>query len=130
MKKKEIFFYGSLLLLIALLLPAQQEVYLSIKEGMPAIPLAIPPFIVHETSSKTQEAAEILHQTLASDLQYSRIFQELPKSYYSYIRPLNPQQIFFKDWESIRQNLRREGWTGHIRKTLPGRTVTPAFCRT
>jgi TolB protein len=105
MKKKELFLYGSLLLLVALLLPAQQEVYLSIKEGMPAIPLAIPPFIVHESSSKTQEAAEILHQTLSDDLKYSRIFQELPDSYYSYIRPLNPKQIFFKDWESIQAKI-------------------------
>jgi TolB protein len=105
MKKKEILFYGSLLLSVVLLLPAQQEVYLSIKEGMPAIPLAIPPFIAHESSPKTQEAAEILHQTLASDLKYSRIFQELPKSYYSYIRPLNPKQIFFKDWESIQAKI-------------------------
>ena len=105
MKKKGILFYGSLLLSVVLLLPAQQEVYLSIKEGMPAIPLAIPPFIVHESSSNTQEAAEILHQTLASDLKYSRIFQELPKSYYSYIRPLNPKQIFFKDWETIQAKI-------------------------
>jgi TolB protein len=113
MKKKEIFFYGSLLLLASLLLPAQQEVYLSIKEGMPAIPLAIPSFIVHESSPKTQEAAEILHQTLASDLHYSRIFQELPKSYYSYIRPLNPEQIFFKDWESIQAKILFVGEVSH-----------------
>ncbi len=105
MKKKEIFLYGSLLLLVALFLSAQQEVYLSIKEGMPAIPLAIPPFIVYESTSKTQEAAEILHQTLSADLKFSRIFQELPESYYSYIRPLNPKQIFFKDWESIQAKI-------------------------
>ncbi len=101
MKKKDIFLYGTFLLAVVLLLPAQQEVYLSIREGMPAIPLAIPEFIVHDSSSSNQEAAQELHQTLASDMKYSRIFEEVHKSYYSYIRPLNPENIFFKDWESI-----------------------------
>ena len=72
-----------------------------IREGIPAIPLAIPEFIVHDSSPGSQEAAQALHQALAADLKYSRIFEELPKDYYSYIRPLNPENIFFKDWESI-----------------------------
>jgi TolB protein len=103
MKKKDAILVGIgiSILVIALLLPGQQEVYLSIREGMPAIPLAIPEFIVHESSAKVQEAGEVLHQTLTADLKYSRIFEELPKSFYSYIRPLNPENIFFKDWESI-----------------------------
>jgi len=102
MKKRDIFLYGTLLLAVVLLFPAQQEVYLSIREGMPAIPLAIPEFVVHDSSSSsTQEAAQELRQALQADLKYSRIFEELPKDFYSYIRPLNPENIFFKDWESI-----------------------------
>jgi TolB protein len=101
MKKKDILLYSTFLLVVVLLLPAQQEVYLSIREGMPAIPLAIPEFIVHDSSPSTQEAAQELRQALQADLKYSRIFEELPKSFYSYIRPLNPENIFFKDWESI-----------------------------
>ncbi len=90
---------------MVLLLPAQQEVYLSIREGMPAIPLAIPEFTVQGSSSQTQEAAEVLHQTLASDLKYSRIFEEIPKSYYSYVAALNPANIVFRDWESIQAKI-------------------------
>ena len=101
MKKRDILLYGTFLLVVVLLLPAQQEVYLSIREGMPAIPLAIPEFIVHDSSQENQESAQELRQVLQSDLKYSRIFEELPKSFYSYIRPLNPDNIFFKDWESI-----------------------------
>lgn len=103
MKKRDIILFaiGISLLLTGIFLSGQQEVYLSIREGMPAIPLAIPDFIVHDPSPSTEEAAEVLHQTLASDLKYSRIFQELPEDFYGYIRPLNPQNIFFKDWESI-----------------------------
>lgn len=103
MKKRNIILYGIgiSLLVIVMLLPGQQEVYLSIREGMPAIPLAIPKFIIHDSSSGTQEAAQVLHQTLTADLKYSRIFEELPKDFYSYIRPLNPENIFFEDWESI-----------------------------
>ncbi len=101
MKKKDIILCGTLLLALVLILPAQQEVYLSIREGMPAIPLAIPEFTVHNSSPAIQEAAQVLHQALADDLKYSRIFEEIHKSFYSYIRPLNPESIFFKDWESI-----------------------------
>jgi TolB protein len=103
MKKRDLplISVGILLLVVVLLLPGQQEVYLSIKDGMPAIPLAIPEFIVHDSSPSCQEAGQVIHETLASDLKYSRIFEELPKDFYSYIRPLNPENIFFKDWESI-----------------------------
>jgi TolB protein len=105
MRKKEFFLYTSLLLALVLFLPAQQEVYLSIREGMPAIPLAIPEFSVHGSSSRLQEAAEVIHQTLAADLKYSRIFEEIPKSWYGYIDRLNPENIAFKDWESIQAKI-------------------------
>ena len=88
-----------------LFLYPQQEVVLSIKEGIPAIPIAIPEFIVNSSSPETSSAAANLHQIIASDLKYSRVFQPLPKSYYDYIRPLNPRQIFFKDWESIQAKI-------------------------
>lgn len=105
MRKKELFLYASLLAAVVLLLPAQQEVYLSIREGMPAISLAIPEFIVHGSSSQLQKAAEVLHQTLASDLKYSRIFEEIPKSYYGWIAALDPANIIFRDWESIQAKI-------------------------
>jgi TolB protein len=105
MKRKEKLFYVTFFLALVLFLSAQQEVVLSIKEGMPAIPLAIPEFIIHNNSPKCNQAAGVIHQTLSADLKYSRIFQELPKSYYSYIRPLDPNNIFFKDWESIQAKI-------------------------
>jgi TolB protein len=105
MRKKDFLLYASLLLVVVLLLPAQQEVYLSIREGMPAISLAIPEFIVHGSSPQLQQAAEVLKQTLTSDLKYSRIFEEIPKSWYSYIDRLNPDNIAFKDWESIQAKI-------------------------
>lgn len=105
MKIKIIFFSASLLLFIFLLLYPQQEVVLSIKEGMPKIPIAIPKFIVHSSSPKISAASEDLHQILLDSLEYSRVFQPLPISYYNYIRPLNPKKIFFKDWESIQAKI-------------------------
>ncbi|MBE0460789.1 MAG: Tol-Pal system beta propeller repeat protein TolB [Candidatus Aminicenantes bacterium] len=92
-------------LLAGIDLYSQQEVVLSIKEGMPAIPIAIPPFIVHENNGETNAAAEALHKIITDDLKYSRVFALLPESYYSYIRPLNPKKIFFKDWESIQAKI-------------------------
>jgi TolB protein len=84
---------------------AQQEVVLKISEGMPMILLALPEFVVRSASSLVQSAAQEIRQTLSDDVKYSRIFQLLPKDYYGYIRPLNPDKIFFKDWDSIQAKL-------------------------
>lgn len=112
MKTKTLFIALSLLLFFYLLYP-QQEVVLSIKEGMPTIPLAIPFFIVHDSSPEISDASQELYQILSADIKNSRIFQTLPKSYYDYIRPLNPQNIFFKDWESIQARIL---FVGEVRK--------------
>ncbi|MBN1223615.1 MAG: Tol-Pal system beta propeller repeat protein TolB [Candidatus Aminicenantes bacterium] len=87
------------------LLHPQQEVVMSIREGVPVIPIALPKFIVRGSSPQATSTAEALHQVLSNNLKYSRVFNPLPESYYSYIRPLNPDNIFFKDWESIQANL-------------------------
>ncbi len=105
MKMKWILLGGIIIFLTVLILHPQQEVVISIKEGMPAIPLALPDFIVRSSSPETKAIAGELHQIISDDLKYSRVFQLLPKSYYSYIRPLNPEEIFFKDWESIQANI-------------------------
>jgi TolB protein len=89
-----------LLLIFAVARPAgpQQEVNLLIKDGMPAIAFALPPFAA---SGPAAALAEEIHDVLEADLKYSRIFQVLPKSYYAYIRALDPRSIVYKDWESI-----------------------------
>ena len=94
-----------LAILAGAILYPQQEVYLSIRDGMPAIPLALPQFITQSPSPEIRVFGKELHQIIADDLGYSRVFQLLPESYYSYIRPLNPKNIFFKDWESIQATL-------------------------
>jgi TolB protein len=87
------------------LLFSQQEVYITLKEGVPAISLALPNFIPRSPSVKARDAAAEIHQVLSADLDYSRIFSLLPRKYYDYIRPLDPGNIFFKDWESIQANI-------------------------
>ncbi|MFB0565056.1 MAG: Tol-Pal system beta propeller repeat protein TolB [Candidatus Aminicenantaceae bacterium] len=105
MKTKKIVIYTILLISTSLILFTQQEVVLTIKEGMPAIPLALPEFKVHSSSTEAVEAARNIYQIISADLRYSRIFQFLPQSYYSYIRPLDPRKIFFKDWQSIQASI-------------------------
>jgi TolB protein len=83
----------------------QQEVYITLKEGVPAIGLALPNFISRSSSAGTREAAAELYQVVSDDLTYSRIFTLLPKKYYDYIRPLDSSNIYFKDWESIQANI-------------------------
>jgi TolB protein len=108
---------SSALIFLALLafgriLHSQQEFHLIIKDGIPAISFALPKFTV--ATPEAQPAADEIFQVLTDDLKYSRIFQLLPKSYYDYIRPLDPKNIQFKDWESIQANLLFTGEVAEI----------------
>ncbi len=87
---------------------AQQEVVMTIKEGMPVIPVAIPSFIARGGSEAVQNAARVLREVISADLKYSRVFNPLPNSYYDYIPgidPSSPDKVNFKDWESIQAKL-------------------------
>jgi len=107
MKIKSLLILTAGLFVSGILLLSQDTVTLRIGEGMPSYPLAIPKFIVHDPSAEVnaspevRAAAEELYQTVSADLKYSRIFTPIPESYYSYIRSLDPEEIFFKEWESI-----------------------------
>jgi len=103
-KAKPTIFILLCLTLMSPLFP-QQEVYITLKEGVPAISLALPNFISRTPSAGAREAAAELYRVLADDLTYSRIFSLLPKKYYDYIRPLDSNNVFFKDWESIQANI-------------------------
>ncbi|TEU03771.1 MAG: Tol-Pal system beta propeller repeat protein TolB [Candidatus Aminicenantes bacterium] len=105
MKKSLILVCTILVGLGAVIVFPQQEVVISIKDGMPVIPLALPEFISQSTAPEIKSYGEKLHQIISADLEYSRVFQLLPKSHYSYIRSLNPKKIHFKDWESIQATL-------------------------
>jgi TolB protein len=120
MTKKLITGLFLLTLAAAGVLQAQQEVLLKISEGMPMVSVALPPFIVRAASPEAQAAAQEILQALSDDIKYSRIFQLLPKEYYGYIRPLNPDNIFFKDWDSIQAKLLV---TGELSADDSGRTV-------
>ena len=85
---------------------AQQEVVMSIREGMPVIPIAIPEFVSPDSSQDAKNIATTLREIIIADLKYSRIFTPLPQSYYGYIqRELDPENIFYKEWESIQAKL-------------------------
>ena len=105
-KTKKRNFVASVFLLAGLaILYSQQDVVMSIKGGIPAIPVAIPNFVVNGSTPETKSFAETARSIITDNLKYSRVFNTLPNSYYSYIRPLDPQKIFFKDWESIQAKL-------------------------
>ncbi len=89
----------------ARLLRSQQEVVMTIREGQPMISVALPDFYLRSDSAQAKAAAAEIRQVLEGDMKFSRIFQPLPKSYYSYIRPLGPDKVFFKDWDSIQAKL-------------------------
>lgn len=86
-------------------LTSQQEVVLKISEGKPMISVAVPKFIARTPSELSLKAAEEIRKVILADFAYSRIFQPVPEEYLSYVRPLNPEKILFKDWDSIQANL-------------------------
>ncbi len=94
-----------LLLLAGGMLPAQQEVTIRIREGMPLIPLALPDFVFAENSAPRDDLRATLQDTLWNDLDFTRVFKLVPKEYYAYIAAFNPQRIVFKDWASIQANI-------------------------
>jgi len=115
MTMKKFILYGILILTAAWSLVGQQEVTMTIKEGMPAISFALPK--IFAASPGVQHAADEILQVLGADLKYSRVFQLIPQSFYSYIRPLDPKNIFFKDWESIQANILFVGEVGETSNT-------------
>jgi TolB protein len=78
---------------------AQQDFKITITEGMPAVKFALPPFL---STPGAKAAAEQIQAVFEADIKYTRVFELLPKTDYSYIRPLtdhkNPN---FQEWESI-----------------------------
>ncbi|MBM3284640.1 MAG: Tol-Pal system beta propeller repeat protein TolB [Candidatus Aminicenantes bacterium] len=105
MRKILLFFAAVSLFLIASVLLSQQEVYITLKEGVPAISIALPDFIASPATAEAREAAIEIYGIISADLAYSRIFQIVPKKYHDYIRPLDPKNILFKDWESIQAGI-------------------------
>ncbi|MCP5103625.1 MAG: Tol-Pal system beta propeller repeat protein TolB [bacterium] len=86
----------------------QQEVRISIREGMPMIPVALPDF--HFASQSGQSAGDQnvkneLNTVLWNDLSYSRVFKPVPKEHYAYIPRFDPNRVVYKDWASIQANI-------------------------
>lgn len=96
----------AIILSLFITLAAQEEVHITIKEGIAKIPVALPEF--HVKNELTPEAAKLvkeLYDTMWSDLQYSRVFSLVAKDYYKFIKKMDPSNINFKDWASIQANL-------------------------
>ncbi len=100
MKKNIFSCLGILLFVLAASGPAsgQQDVVLTIRDGQPAISIALPAFMA---TDRAKAAATEIHAVLEADLKYTRIFALLPKSYYAYIQTQNLRTIRFEDWQSI-----------------------------
>lgn len=105
MKLKNIVLMGLVFFLSSSPFFSQQQVTIRIKEGMAAIPLAIPQFTAHGTSSELEAAVKTLHEVFSADMKYSRVFKPLPRSYYGYVRTIDPDKIHFKEWESVQAKL-------------------------
>jgi len=97
---------GIFLLLPALFLNAQQEIRIRISDGVSMIPVALPPLTFTPQSAVKEDTirAEI-ETTLWNDLEFSRVFRMIPRAHFAYIPEFDPQNIRFRDWESIQANI-------------------------
>jgi len=86
-------------------LPAQQEITVKIREGMPMVPVAIPEFVFQSGSQMDEPTRALLYETLQRDLEFSRVFRLIPREHHSYISRFNPASINFKDWASIQAGI-------------------------
>lgn len=105
MKLIKVLHVSVLVLLVGIFSFPQQKVTLGIKKGIPAIPLAIPEFIIQSSSQDIVEFSSELYEVISSDLKYSQVFMFLSDESYSWIPPLDPQNIVFKDWKSIEAHI-------------------------
>lgn len=105
MKLVKILNASAVVLLVGIIIFPQQRVTLGIKEGIPAIPLAIPKFIIQNSSQDTVEFSSELYEVISADLKYSQVFIFLSEESYSWIPPIDPQNIVFKDWKSIEAHI-------------------------
>lgn len=93
-------------LLTALYLGAQQEIRIRISEGVSMIPVAMPAVTFTDQSTVKEEAVRTeIDDTLWTDLELSRVFRMVPREHYGYIETFDPQNIRFRDWESIQANI-------------------------
>lgn len=94
-----------LALLLSAILPAQQEITVRIREGMPLIPVAVPEFAVSGGSPATAAIAAEVYDTLRNDLEFSRVFRLIPREHHQYVARFNPHAINFPDWASLQANI-------------------------
>lgn len=93
-------------LISTLPLSAQKEVRVQVTQGVSVIPLAMPMFSTPDDVTVENEAAKNkIYRIIWDDMEYSRVFRLVPEQYYQYIQKFDPQNIRFKDWESIRANI-------------------------
>ncbi len=103
MKKVTLF---TIVFFLFISLGAQEEVHITIKDGIARIPVALPEFHVkNEITPKAAALVKELYTTLWNDLEYSRVFRLVSKDYYKLIKKPDPANINFKDWASIQANI-------------------------
>ena len=89
------------LLFLALFTFPQQEITIRIKGGIPAIRIAVPPFIIRATTQEALSAAKEIEETFRADLAFSRVFDPLSQDLVALVKDRNPEKPDLKAWESV-----------------------------
>jgi len=86
-------------------LMGQREIRVTLDEGIPLIPVAVPAFTLISGSQPDESLQDELYQTFLADLSYSRVFVLISEKYYDYIDRFDPENILYKDWASIQAKI-------------------------
>ncbi len=89
------------LIVLVLMVFAQQEVTIRIKGGIPAITIAVPDFEVKVKTAEGRKAAQTIFQVFNNDLAFSRVFQPLSRSLIEMVGKFNRKKPDPRQWEGI-----------------------------
>ncbi len=104
--KKNLRLFELLFIVLIIVLFSQNKIFaqrvgITIEKGVAAISVAVPKPIFNTKNELAIKTGNYIFGVFKDDLRFSLIFNLVPEGFFSYIRPLNPKQIFFKDWQSI-----------------------------
>ncbi len=105
MRIKRIFTILFLSLLFSFSIYSQQKVGITIEKGVPMLPVATPTPVFHTDKPEIVRLGKYIFSVFKGDLDFSLVFKRVPDDFYSFLRPLDPKKIFFKDWLSINANI-------------------------
>ncbi len=84
---------------------SQKKIGITIEKGVPMLPVATPEPVFKTKNPEIVKLGKYIYSVFKSDLDFSLVFKRIPEDFYSFVRQIDPEKIYFKDWLSINANI-------------------------